>query len=118
MDRCKGLQKNFRKSLARIVLVSDFWLYLLYNLKTNSMNLLESTHEALKQKLARGVVQFAFKKLDGSLRTAVGTTNLSNVPVDHHPKGVREASSKVTVYFDIEKKEWRSVSKRVEVFIA
>jgi hypothetical protein len=31
---------------------------------------------------------------------------------------VREASSKVTVYFDIEKKEWRSVSKRVEVFIA
>jgi len=81
------------------------------------MNLLESTHEALKQKLARGVVQFAFKKLDGSLRTAVGTTNLSNVPVDHHPKGVREASSKVTVYFDIEKKEWRSVSKRVEDYL-
>ena len=56
--------------------------------------------------------------LDGSLRTAVGTTNLSNVPVDHHPQGVRESSPKVVVYFDIEKKEWRSVSRRVEVFIA
>jgi hypothetical protein len=38
--------------------------------------------------------------------------------VDHHPKGVRESSPKVVVYFDIEKKEWRSVSRRVDVFIA
>lgn len=82
------------------------------------MNLLETTHDELKSKLSRGIVQFAFKKLDGSLRTAVGTTNLSNVPVDHHPQGVRESSPKVVVYFDIEKKEWRSVSRRVEVFIA
>ena len=82
------------------------------------MNLLPTTHEELKRALSQRVVQFAFRKLDGSLRTAVGTTNLSNVPVDHHPQGVRESSPKVVVYFDIEKKEWRSVSRRVDVFIS
>ena len=45
------------------------------------MNLLESTHEALKQKLARGVVQFAFKKLDGSLRTATEMKDVTDFDV-------------------------------------
>ena len=95
-----------------------FYGYIYFILKTNKMNLLPTTHDELKRTLAQRVVQFAFRKLDGSLRTAVGTTNLSNVPVDKHPQGVRESSPKAVVYFDIEKKEWRSVSRQVDVFIA
>jgi hypothetical protein len=82
------------------------------------MNHTPITHEGLRSRLRNGVVQFAFKKLDGSLRTAFGTTNLSSIPVDHHPKGVRDSSSRAVVFFDLEKQAWRSLSVRVEVFVA
>jgi hypothetical protein len=71
----------------------------------------------LRARLNRGTVQFAYKKLDGNLRTAIGTTSLENVPVDHQPKG-GESSPKVVVYFDLQKGEWRSVSINREIFIA
>jgi len=70
----------------------------------------------LKSKLRQGIVQFAFKKLDGTLRTAVGTTDLSTIPVDHHPKGTGATSEKSVRFFDIEKREWRSVSATQEIF--
>ncbi len=70
----------------------------------------------LKSKLRKGIVQFAFKKLDGTLRTAVGTTDLSTIPVDHHPKGTGTTSEKSVRFFDIEKREWRSVSSTQEIF--
>ena len=82
------------------------------------MNHTPITHEGLRNRLRNGVVQFAFKKLDGSLRTAFGTTNLTSVPIEHHPKGARDSSSSVVVFFDLEKRQWRSVSIRTEVFIA
>ena len=81
------------------------------------MNLRPITASDLKRALARGVVQFAFKKLGGELRTAVGTTNLSSIPVQSHPKGARPASEKVVCFFDIEKREWRAVSVNSEIFI-
>ena len=56
-------------------MVKRLWLYLLYNLKTKNMNLVATSPEVLRSRLREGVVQFAFKKVDGSLRTAVGTTN-------------------------------------------
>jgi hypothetical protein len=71
----------------------------------------------LRETLRRGVTQFAFKKLDGTLRTAVGTTNLSSIPTEMHPKGIRQSSPNAVVFFDIEKREWRSVSVRQEMFI-
>ena len=80
------------------------------------MNLTPITHEGLRTRLRNGVVQFAFKKLDGSLRTALGTTNLSSIPMADHPKGSRESSPRVVVFYDLEKREWRSLSTRVEVF--
>lgn len=82
------------------------------------MNLTPITHEGLRARLRTGVAQFAFKKLDGSLRTAVGTTNLSVVPSADHPKGVRDSSSRVVSFYDLEKRQWRSLSIRVEVFVA
>ncbi|MFW9951015.1 MAG: SH3 beta-barrel fold-containing protein [Candidatus Thorarchaeota archaeon] len=73
--------------------------------------------DELRQRLNSGTVTFAFKKLDGNLRTAVGTTSIETIPVDHHPKG-GTSSDKVVVYFDLQKGEWRSVSVTREIFIA
>lgn len=81
------------------------------------MVLTPTSPSELREALRRGVTQFAFKKLDGTLRTAVGTTNLSTIPVEMHPKGVRQSSPNAVVFFDVEKREWRSVSIRQEMFI-
>lgn len=70
----------------------------------------------LRSRLNNGVVQFAFKKVDGNLRTAIGTTNLSSIPVKHHPNGGNPRRDAVA-YYDVEKQEWRSVSLNSEVFI-
>ena len=81
------------------------------------MNLTITTPEILRSQLREGVVQFAFKKVDGSLRTAVGTTNLTTIPTESHPKGVRASSEKQVTFFDIEKREWRSVSILREIYL-
>jgi len=70
----------------------------------------------LRARLNRGTVQFAFKKLDGNLRTAIGTTCIESIPSESHPKG-GESSPKVVVYFDLQKMMWRSVSVNQEIFI-
>jgi len=75
-------------------------------------------HSELRAELKTRNVQFAFKKKDGTLRTAIGTTNLSNVPEENHPKGIRQSSPMVVPYFDLEKEGWRSVSITKEVFIS
>jgi hypothetical protein len=82
------------------------------------MQLTPITHIALRTELRTGIVTFAFKKLDGTLRTAVGTTVLSLIPEANWPTGRRESSPNAVVFFDIEKREWRSLSTRAEVFIA
>ena len=81
------------------------------------MNLTPVSHEELRTRLRRGVVTFAFKKLNGDLRTAVGTTDLSEVPREFHPTGRKESSDKVVVFFDTEKRQWRSLSKQTEAFM-
>ena len=88
-----------------------------YNLKPINMNLKQVSPTVLRSRLKNEVIQFAFKKVDGSLRTAVGTTNLSTIPVESHPTGKREASEKQVNFFDLEKKEWRSVSSSREIYI-
>jgi hypothetical protein len=81
------------------------------------MVLTPTSPNELREALRRGVTQFAFKKLDGTLRTAVGTTNLATIPAENHPRGVRQSSPNAVVFFDVEKREWRSVSIRQEMFI-
>lgn len=76
------------------------------------------THDSLRAELRQGVVAFGFKKLDGTFRTAVGTTNLSLIPLESHPTGRRQRSPNAVVFFDVEKRAWRSLSTRVEVFVA
>ena len=81
------------------------------------MNLVATSPEILRSRLREGVVQFAFKKVDGSLRTAVGTTNLSTIPTESHPKGVKPSPESVVSFFDIEKRQWRCVSILREIYL-
>jgi hypothetical protein len=70
----------------------------------------EITPTQLRDKLNVGVTKFFFQKKNGELRTALGTTNLDNIPNTHHPKGVRPAPDSIIPFFDLEKQAWRAIS--------
>jgi|DEB0MinimDraft_6_1074348.scaffolds.fasta_scaffold01970_11 hypothetical protein len=72
----------------------------------------------LRKELSNGITDFAFIKKDGSVRIAKGTTNLTFVPVEKHPKGTGKASDKVLAYFDLEKDNWRCLSVNTEFVTA
>ncbi len=68
------------------------------------------TSQELKEKLSQGPLHFKFLKTDGlTERIAHGTTDLSLIPEEDHPKG-GEAPNNIISYYDLEKKAWRSVS--------
>jgi|LauGreDrversion4_2_1035121.scaffolds.fasta_scaffold3155801_1 hypothetical protein len=73
--------------------------------------------ETLRTRLREGITQFAFKKKDGTLRTAVGTTNLATIPSEAHPKGTGNPSNLSVRFYDMEKREWRSVSILQEIYL-
>lgn len=67
----------------------------------------------LRKALNEGIVIFQFRKIDGTLRPARGTTCHDLVPTPDTPKGVRTpeqqaAYNRQTVaFYDIDKKAWR-----------
>lgn len=68
--------------------------------------------EDLKQMLHEGIVNFEFIKKDGSVRSAKGTLLAEHLPekkVDSD--STRKHSENVVVYFDLEKKAFRSFAK-------
>lgn len=71
---------------------------------------------SLREALNKGTIQFAFRKKDGNLRLALGTTNLELVPIEDHPAG-NGSSSKVVPYFDLNKNQWRSVSAVEPIYL-
>lgn len=73
--------------------------------------------ETLRQELTKGPVRFTFvKKGEKALRTAMGTTCLTNIPEKNHPKGVRRPAVKTVPFFDLMLGAWRSVSVQSLVF--
>ncbi len=63
----------------------------------------------LRTQLSKRIVEFYFKKVDGTLRQAFGTLMSDKVP---QPKGTgRKAAGNLQVYFDTEKEEWRCFKK-------
>lgn len=80
------------------------------------MNLTKIDASQLSEKLSSGVTTFAFKKVGGDLRTAIGTTNLSLIPIAHHPKGTIK-KERTLPFFDIEKREWRALNKLQEIYL-
>lgn len=74
------------------------------------------SHVELKNKLKSGSLNFYFKKVDGSLRKAIGTLDLSRIPEINKPKG-GSVSGDQTVYYDLEVGSWRSVSSSKEIWV-
>ena len=66
------------------------------------------TNIKLRALLGKKVVEFYFKKTDGTLRQAFGTLMSGRVP---ETKGTRKTAENCQVYFDAEKEAWRSFKK-------
>ena len=75
-----------------------------------------TTAEDLREALHQRIVKFFFVKKDGSLREAVGTTNLTHIPASGHPRG-NGSSPKVVVFWDFLRGGWRSLQVTTQVFI-
>jgi hypothetical protein len=59
----------------------------------------------LKYAMLKGVVEFSYRKVDGSIRTAVGT--LQGQHVNYEFKG-KPSTNKTLAYFDLEQGAFRS----------
>ena len=62
----------------------------------------------LKAALKVKIVEFYFKKTDGTLRQAFGTLLENRVP---ETKGTKKTADNCQAYFDTEKEEWRCFKK-------
>ena len=62
----------------------------------------------LKGEMKKKIVEFYFKKTDGTLRQAFGTLLENRVP---ETKGTKKTADNCQVYFDTEKEEWRCFKK-------
>ncbi len=79
-------------------------------------SLTQISHDELKNKLRQGSQKFYFRKVDGELRIAIGTLDLSRVPATQQPKGGTKPGN-TTAYYDLEKGAWRSVSETQEIWV-
>ncbi len=66
------------------------------------------TNIKLRALLHKKVVEFYFKKTDGTLRQAFGTLMSGRIP---ETKGTKKTVDNCQVYWDCEKKEWRCFKK-------
>lgn len=64
----------------------------------------------LRIKMKSQIVQFFFKKVDGSMRQAFGTLSSERVLATSSSSN-RKPNPDVSVYFDTEKEEWRCFKK-------
>ena len=62
----------------------------------------------LRALLSKKIVEFYFKKTDGTLRQAFGTLMNDRIP---ETKGIKKMADSCQVYFDTEKEEWRCFKK-------
>lgn len=77
----------------------------------------QTTVSNLINLLDENVARFQFKKLDGSIRNALGTRNELLIPKEECIKMIDDISSKSVVLWDLEEKAFRSFSKQAEVSI-
>lgn len=65
--------------------------------------------EEQKALLNKCVVKFKFQKTDGTIREAIGTTNLKFIPEAKHPKNPAATSDSQIPYYDLESGSWKSM---------
>lgn len=71
------------------------------------------TISVLKLMLSRGNVKFSYKRTNGEMREAIGTTNkqtLDRIGVQFSGESSSCGEEKTVVYYDVEKNAWRSLS--------
>ena len=74
------------------------------NFKTTSV-------EELNKMLHEGIVEYEFIKKDGSVRQAKGTLLSEHLPAPKADATPRKKNDDVLVYFDLDKKSFRSFVK-------
>ena len=77
----------------------------------------ETTVSNLINVLDENVARFQFKKLDGSIRNALGTRNELLIPKEAGVTYLDDISKKSVVFWDLEEKAFRSFSKNAEVSV-
>jgi hypothetical protein len=77
----------------------------------------QTTVSNLINLLDENVARFQFKKLDGSIRNALGTRNELLIPKEECINRIDDISLKSVVYFDLEERAFRSFSKNAEVSV-
>jgi len=77
----------------------------------------ETTVSNLVRVLDENVTRFQFKKLDGSIRNALGTRNELLIPKKAQVKYLDDISNKSVVFWDLEEEAFRSFSKTAEVSV-
>ena len=77
----------------------------------------ETTVSNLINLLDENVARFQFRKMDGSIRNALGTRNELLIPKEECIKMIDDISTKSVVFWDLEERAFRSFSKQAEVSI-
>ena len=91
--------------------------YLYDESKLENMYYSETTVSNLINLLDENVARFQFKKMDGSIRNALGTRNELLIPKEECINMIDDISPKSVVFWDLEEKAFRSFSKTAEVSV-
>lgn len=90
--------------------------------KRNGIELSEALKKAwqvfkLKAKMAKGIVKFYFRKIDGTIREAYGTLRTDLIPQTESSSDSRKKNDTVQTYYDTEKQSFRcfKVANLVEI---
>jgi hypothetical protein len=75
---------------------------------SNSVETRETLAQELRSALQNGRVDFSFRKTNGEIRQAYGTTKFDFIPEENLPKGTGTPTAGTVKFFDLEKQEWRS----------
>lgn len=80
--------------------------------KRNGIELSEALRKAwqvfkLKAKMAKGIVRFYFRKVDGTIREAYGTLRTDLIPQTDSTSDNRKKNDTVQTYYDTEKQSFR-----------
>ena len=95
------------------VSTSEIARYTVMNVVKNHVDMLTATSkgialEVMKKRMMRGeVVRFAYMKLDGSVRVAVGTLQAQAVKANVVGTGIPKKFYGMFAYLDLEKMAWR-----------
>ena len=91
---------------------------LYYNLKTQKTMSKLTLDQKLEAKLPTGIVCFQYRKTNGEVRYAAGTTDMSLIPAEKQPKTAFKTGAANVTYYDFAKMGVRSLQRANVIRIA